>query len=112
MGSRGKQGGRLLRFKGRHFCELAHEKVVVLQKVKPGLAPVHTDTSRFIVGYKSGPNTSTHPLQSRLPQCGDMLALPGDQEALGKWNQSPSSVAAVRNSLGEGVSRSHGGGEK
>lgn len=85
-------------------------KLAVLQKVKSGLAPVHKDTSRLIVGYKNGPNTSTHPLQSRLPQCGDMLALPGGQEALGKWNQSPSSVAAVRTLLGEGVSRSHGGG--
>lgn len=27
-----------------------------------------------------------------------------NQEALGKWNQNPSSMAAVRNSLGEGVS--------
>lgn len=59
-------------------------ELAVLQKGKLGLASVHKDTLRLTVGYKKWPSISTHPLQGRLSQCGDMLAQPEDQEALGK----------------------------
>lgn len=43
----------------------------------------------------------------RLPQCGDMLAQPGDQET-----RTPALWQLSGSLLGEGLSLSYGGGEK